>query len=195
MIEDDYDAEYRYDSPPLAALQGLAPERVVYMGTVSKTLAPALRLGWLVLPPRLIDPVIGHKLLADHGCPTIDQLALARLFEGAAYHRHLRKARRRNRARRDVLAAAGRVLPGAHVSGMAAGLHARVRLPHPVDGLALCRRPGAFGRRLPGDPTSEIRPEHDRSILGYANLSEPAIAEGIRRLGVALTELEVKGTR
>ena len=106
MIEDDYDAEYRYDRAPLAALQGLAPDRVIYMGTVSKTLAPALRLGWLVLPPRLLDAVLEQKTLADHGCPTLDQLALARLLESGAYDRHLRQARRRYRARRDALLSA-----------------------------------------------------------------------------------------
>ena len=106
VIEDDYDAEYRYDRAPLAALQGLAPDRVVYMGTVSKTLAPALRLGWLVLPSRLIELVVEQKNLADHGCPTLDQLALARLLESGAYDRHLRQARRRYRARRDALVGA-----------------------------------------------------------------------------------------
>ena len=85
------------------AMQGLAPDRVVYMGTVSKTLAPALRLGWLVLPRRLVDAVVGEKMLADNGSPTLDQLALARLIESGAYDRHLRQARRRYRARRDAL--------------------------------------------------------------------------------------------
>ena len=138
VIEDDYDAEYRYDRAPLAALQGLAPDRVVYMGTVSKTLAPALRLGWLALPPRLLDAVVEQKGLSDHGCPTLDQLALARLFETGAYDRHLRQARRLYRARRDALAAAvSRHLPGARVTGLAAGLHATVRLGRAVDGIAL----------------------------------------------------------
>ena len=135
MIEDDYDAEYRYDRPPLAALQGLAPDRVVYMGTVSKTLAPALRLGWLVLPERLLSAVAEQKSLADHGCPTLDQLALARLFESGAYDRHLRQARRRYRARRDALVAAvSEHLAGAAVTGLAAGLHAIVRLDAPSTG-------------------------------------------------------------
>ena len=145
LVEDDYDAEYRYDRAPLAAMQGLAPDRVVYMGTVSKTLAPALRLGWLVLPSRLLDARRRRRRrLADHGCPTLDQLALARLIESGAYDRHLRAARRRYRARRDALVArrSRRHLPGARVTGVAAGLHAIVRLPRAVDGLAL-----AAGRR------------------------------------------------
>src|SRR5438128_8865861 len=85
VIEDDYDAEYRYDRAPLAALQGLAPERVVYMGTASKTLAPALRLGWLLLPPQLVEPVAQQRNLADHGPPTLEQPAPPRLLERRRY--------------------------------------------------------------------------------------------------------------
>ena len=106
VIEDDYDAEFRYDRAPLGALQGLAPERVVYLGTTSKTLAPGLRLGWLALPSSLLGAVAEAKALDDLGSATIDQLALARLLETAAYDRDLRKVRRRNRARRDALIAA-----------------------------------------------------------------------------------------
>lgn len=192
VIEDDYDAEYRYDRPPLAALQGLAPDRVVYMGTVSKTLAPALRLGWLALPPRLIDPVIEQKRLADHGSPTLDQLALARLLENGAYDRHLRQARRSYRARRDALVrAVSRHLPGARVTGLAAGLHAVVRLEREVDGIALLRaaRRVSVGVYPLGFAYMEARPVHDGVVLGYANLAESAIEEGIRRLGWALENL------
>ena len=129
MIEDDYDAEFRYDRQPLAALQGLAPDRVAYMGTVSKTLAPALRLGWLVLPERWWTPSPSASALADAGSPTLEQLALAHLIESGDYDRHLRQARRRYRARRDALVAAvARHLPGARVTGVAAG-PARDRAP------------------------------------------------------------------
>ena len=192
VIEDDYDAEYRYDRAPLAALQGLAPDRVVYMGTVSKTLAPALRLGWLALPPRLLDAVIEQKSLSDHGCPTLDQLALARLFETGAYDRHLRQARRLYRARRDALAAAvTRHLPGARVTGLAAGLHATVRLGREVDGIALVQTAlsASVGVYPLGYAYMQVRPVHDGLVLGYANLTEPAIEEGIRRLAGALEGL------
>src|SRR6185312_17382091 len=81
VIEDDYDAEFRYDRAPLAALQGLAPDRVIYLGTVSKTLAPGLRLGWLIVPPSLADAVLEAKALDDLGCSAIEQLVLARLLE------------------------------------------------------------------------------------------------------------------
>jgi GntR family transcriptional regulator/MocR family aminotransferase len=190
VIEDDYDAEFRYDRAPLGAMQGLAPDRVVYSGTVSKTLAPALRLGWLVLPSRLIEPLIECKLKADHGSPTIDQLALARLLESGAYDRHLRQARRRYRARRDALVAAvSEHLPGARVTGLAAGLHALVRLGRPFEPVALLRaaRRESLGVYPLGLSYIEPRRLDDGLVLGYANLAEPAIDEGIRRLARALT--------
>jgi GntR family transcriptional regulator/MocR family aminotransferase len=192
LIEDDYDAEFRYDRAPLGAMQGLAPERVLYTGTVSKTLSPALRLGWMVLPARLREAIAQRKLLADHGSPTLDQLALARLFESGAYDRHLRGARRRYRARRDALVVAvARHLPGASVTGLAAGLHATVRLPEPVDGIALARAAAreSVGVYPLGYAYMTPRPCHDGLILGYANLPEPAIEEGVRRLARALDAL------
>src|SRR5437763_1013758 len=138
VIEDDYDAEYRYDRAPLGALQGLAPDRVIYMGTASKTLSPALRLGWLVLPPHLIAAFVLERNLSDHGAPTLEQLTLARLIESGSYDRYLRQARRRYRARRDALVrAVARHLPEAQVTGLAAGLHAVLRLPQPRDGLSV----------------------------------------------------------
>ena len=192
IVEDDYDAEYRYDRAPLGALQGLAPDRVVYMGTVSKTLAPAIRLGWLVLPRRLRDRVVGQKALADHGSPTIDQLALARLIEGGDYDRHLRQARRRYRARRDALVrAVGTHLPAARVTGVAAGLHAIVRLGREIDAVGLMRAAAArsVGVYPLGFAYIEPRPSDDGLVLGYANLAEPAIEEGIRRLAAVLAEM------
>ena len=198
VIEDDYDAEYRYDRAPLGAMQGLAPDRVVYTGTVSKTLAPALRLGWLVLPARLIGPVVEQKLLADHGSPTIDQLALARLLESGAYDRHLRAARRRYRARRDALVSAVAAhLPGARVTGLAAGLHALVRLDRPVDGRALMRAAAAESVGVYPLGLSYMKPRamDDGLVLGYANLAEPAIEEGVRRLARALTPPEPAPTK
>jgi GntR family transcriptional regulator / MocR family aminotransferase len=192
VIEDDYDAEFRYDRAPLGALQGLAPDRVVYLGTASKTLAPGLRLGWLVLPPSLVEGVVAAKLLDDLGSPTIEQLVLARLIDTAAYDRHLRKARRRNRDRRDALIeVVARQLPGARISGISAGLHALVRLPRAVDAKRLLER--AAERSVGVYPLSmhmmEPARETDALVLGYAGLSEPAIEEGIRRLAEVLDEL------
>jgi GntR family transcriptional regulator / MocR family aminotransferase len=192
IVEDDYDAEFRYDRSPLAALQGLAPDRVAYLGTVSKTLAPGLRLGWLVPPAELLDAVVQAKALNDLGTSTLDQLALARLFETAAYDRHLRSARRRNRRRRDALiAAVTAALPAAGVSGISAGLHALVRLPRAVGGHELLTRAGERSVGVYPLSLHMIDPpaETDALVLGYANLPEPSIHEGIRRLGEVLEEL------
>jgi GntR family transcriptional regulator / MocR family aminotransferase len=192
VIEDDYDAEFRYDRPALGALQGLAPDRVAYMGTVSKTLAPGLRLGWLVLPASLIEAVVEAKFLDDLGSSTLEQLTLARLIDTAAYDRQLRKARRRNRARRDALiAAVAKHLPGASVSGISAGLHALVRLARCFDAQRLLAQAmrhsvGVYPLTLHLiDPPART----DALVLGYANLSEPAIEEGVRRLAKAIAEL------
>ena len=192
VIEDDYDAEFRYDRQPLGALQGLARDRVAYLGTVSKTLAPALRLGWLVLPEWLVDAVVERKRLADAGSPTLEQLALARLIECGDYDRHLRQVRRRYRARRDALVAAvERHLAGARVTGVAAGLHAIVRLPEELDGIALVRaaRKRSVGVYPLGYAYMRPRRRHGGLVLGYANLAEPAIEEGIRLLALALRDL------
>ena len=133
VIEDDYDAEYRYDRGPVGALQGLAPERVVYGGSASKTLAPALRVGWLLLPDELLAPVVERKALAGQ-TPTLDQLALAELIAGGEFHRHLRRMRRRYRDRRDaIVAALAEHLPEARVEGIAAGLHVVAHLPAGTD--------------------------------------------------------------
>jgi GntR family transcriptional regulator/MocR family aminotransferase len=193
VIEDDYDAEFRYDRAPLGALQGLAPDRVVYLGTTSKTLAPGLRLGWLVVPAALLDAVIAAKAFDDLGNATLEQLVLARLLETAAYDRHLRSARRRNRARRDALiAAVAHELPDARVSGISAGLHALVRLARVVDLQPLLAAAAEHSLGLYPLNFHQIEPsqEVDSLVMGYANLSEPAIAEGVRRLSVALDALE-----
>jgi len=191
VIEDDYDAEFRYDRAPLAALQGLAPEHVAYVGSASKALAPGLRLGWIVAPAALAEALGRRRVLADAGSPTIDQQALAFLLDGGGYDRHLRAARRSYRARRDaLLAALERHLPGSTVEGIAAGLHAVVRPPAPVDEVALLR--AATARSVGVYPLgwSYVTPRHEGGamVLGYATLPEPAIREGVRRLADAVAE-------
>lgn len=191
VIEDDYDAEFRYDRAPLGALQGLAPDRVVYVGTASKVLAPGLRLGWMVLPPRLVAAVLERRQLLDAGGPVLEQLTLARLIEDGGYDRHLRRARRLYRARRDTLVAAvARELPRARVRGIAAGLHAVVELGARRDALELVRaaRRHSVGVYPLGYAYARARPRADGLVLGYAALAEPAIEEGIRRLALALAE-------
>ncbi|MEV7414461.1 PLP-dependent aminotransferase family protein [Streptomyces sp. NPDC089919] len=133
VVEDDYDGEFRYDRQPIGALQGTAPGQVAYLGTVSKSLAPALRLAWMVLPEHLVDPVVDLKLHSDHHTETLGQLALAELIAGHGYDRHVRAVRMRYRRRRDLLvdrlAPAGGDAPAGRVQGIAAGLHALVELP------------------------------------------------------------------
>lgn len=133
LIEDDYDGEFRYDRHPVGALQGLAPEHVVYAGSASKTLAPGLRLGWLALPSDLVDPVLEAKRRADRGTDVLAQLALAELIESGALDRHIRRMRRRYRYRRDALVAC----LDDQVQGVAAGLHAVVALPDGISEEAL----------------------------------------------------------
>jgi GntR family transcriptional regulator / MocR family aminotransferase len=191
VIEDDYDAEFRYDRAPLGALQGLAPEHVAYVGSASKTLAPGLRLGWIVAPAALVTALGRARRLADAGSPTIDQRALALLIAGGTYDRHLRAARRRYRARRDALAAAlERRLPGTAVGGVAAGLHAVVTPPEPVDELALMTAAAARSVGVYPLGWAYVKPRHagGAMILGYATLPEAAIREGVRRLAEAVAE-------
>jgi GntR family transcriptional regulator/MocR family aminotransferase len=130
VVEDDYDGEFRYDRKPVAALQGLDPERVVYAGTASKTLAPGIRLAWLVLPPSLIGAAIERREVADRYAPVLDQLALAGLIDRGDFDHHVRRMRLRYRRRRDrLLAAMHDVTPQLHPRGIAAGLHFVLELP------------------------------------------------------------------
>jgi GntR family transcriptional regulator/MocR family aminotransferase len=134
IVEDDYDVEYRFGREPVASLQGLAPDLVAFVGTTSKTLAPALRLAWMVPPSHLIDDVENMLLVTGVTPPTLDQMAMASFIEDAALERHLRSMRRRYRAKRDVLVGAlGAHLPGVRISGAAAGLHLLAWLPDGTD--------------------------------------------------------------
>jgi GntR family transcriptional regulator/MocR family aminotransferase len=138
IVEDDYDVEYRFGRDPVASLQGLAPDRVVFVGTTSKTLAPALRLAWMVPPAGLIDEVEDVLRITGVTPPTLDQLALATFISDAALERHLRAMRRRYRAKRDVLVdALHTYLPEARVRGTAAGLHLLAELPAGADERAI----------------------------------------------------------
>jgi len=185
VIEDDYDAEYRYDREPVGALQGLAPDRVLYAGSASKILAPALRLGWLVAPSSLSRALVEHKSHADLGTPLIEQLALADFVATGELERHLRRTRRRYRARRDaLLAALGRHLPQARVEGVAAGLHAVVLLPEGTDENALVAAANARGIEVHGLGLQRFEPDSGPPglILGYAAMPEPAIAAAVVEL-------------
>ncbi|GIJ48892.1 GntR family transcriptional regulator [Virgisporangium aliadipatigenens] len=183
IVEDDYDAEFRYDRSPVGALQGLAPERVVLLGSTSKSLAPALRLGWMLCPARLLDAVRERKRLVDRGAPAIDQEALAHLLDTGRYERHLRTVRRRYAQRRAALVEAlNRHAPRVSLHGLAAGFHAVARLP---DGLgenavvaAAAERSiglhGLNGFRAVSDPTAPAR-----LVLGFGNVTVDDIHDGI----------------
>jgi GntR family transcriptional regulator/MocR family aminotransferase len=188
-IEDDYDAEYRYDRASVGALQGLDPDRVVYGGSTSKTLVPTLRLGWLVVPPGLLDAVTREKLVADRGTGGIDQHALADFLARGELDRHLRRMRIRYRARRDALVEAlAEALPEATVRGIAAGLHATVELPAGHDESAILAE--ARRRRIElavmGNYREDPHAGPPTLLLGYAPVPEPAIRSGIRELAEAV---------
>ncbi len=191
VIEDDYDAEFRYDRAPVGAVQGLAPASVVYVGSTSKMLAPALRLGWMVVPPEMVEQVAEEKRDADLGSPGLDQLALAHFIVAGRLDRHLRRARLIYRTRRDALVRAfADCLPGARIRGIAAGLHAVVELPAGVDEDAVI---AAAGRReirvygMGGYRASGPSPVPSL-VLGYAALSEAAIVAGVAALAEAVSE-------
>jgi GntR family transcriptional regulator/MocR family aminotransferase len=130
IVEDDYDGELRYDRQPVGALQGLDPDRVAYAGTASKSLAPALRLGWLALPAWLVDDVVAAKRLADRHGGVVEHLALADLLESGSFDRHVRQRRAECRGRRDgLLAMLAARAPGLRTVGLAAGLHVVLWLP------------------------------------------------------------------
>jgi GntR family transcriptional regulator / MocR family aminotransferase len=196
-IEDDYDAEYRYDRAAVGALQGLAPDRVVYGGSTSKTLVPALRIGWLVLPPPLVEGVASHKLLADRGTARIEQHALASFLERGDLDRHLRRMRARYRSRRDaIVAAVSEELPGASVRGIAAGLHATVELPAGPDEAAIAAE--AKRRRVALTTMNEYRHTPfdgpPTLLLGYANVPEAAIGPGVREIAAAVRAVAASGS-
>jgi GntR family transcriptional regulator / MocR family aminotransferase len=191
VIEDDYDAEFRYDRQPVGALQGLVPERVAYVGTTSKTLAPGLRLGWMVLPCGLLEAVTQAKRDHDAGSPVLDQMILAHLFDSGVYERHLRRARRQYRLRRNALIAALREhLPAATVGGVAAGLHLVLTLPGDLNAAVVVEAAGERGLALTA-LDRYLLPESaaatNRLVLGYGNIGPGAIGAATRRLAEAIT--------
>jgi len=189
IVEDDYDAEYRYDRAPVPALQTAAPGHVAYAGTTSKTLAPGMRLGWLVPPARLHADLIEAKHAADLGSPTLPQLVLARLIATGELEQHIRTVRKRQRSRRDALLGALREhLPEARVQGIPAGLHLLIRFPAlTLDDRDLAERihrsgvlvhPLSWHRQRPGPPGL---------VLGYAAHTPDQLREAARRIARAVT--------
>jgi GntR family transcriptional regulator/MocR family aminotransferase len=189
VIEDDYDAEFRYDREPVRALQGVSPDRVIYLGTTSKTLAPALRLGWVVAPEHLVEPLADRKRLLDDFSPAIEQLAFARLLERGDYQRHIRKTRAVYRARRDTLITAlAAHLPGLRVSGVAAGLNVTLELPPHTDDRAIEQAALTAGIRLEALSRYAIHDRGDRGlVIGYGRTHESAIPNAVAELSRVLT--------
>jgi GntR family transcriptional regulator / MocR family aminotransferase len=184
IVEDDYDAQYRYDRDPVGSLQGLAPDLTVHGGSASKILAPALGIGWLVLPDRLVDGIVERKARVAGGGSALEQVAFARLLESGELDRHLRRTRRLYRRRRErVLRALESELPGVAVEGAAAGLHVVVRLPAGSDeaaAVAAARRHGVHVEGLGGGEPA--------LMLGYGRLAEDAVDEAVAALAAALRE-------
>jgi GntR family transcriptional regulator / MocR family aminotransferase len=188
VIEDDYDGEFRYDRQPVGAVQALAPDRVIYAGTASKSLAPGVRLGWLVVPPRLLDPVLAAMISSPS---VVDQLTLASFVSSGDYDRHIRRARLSYRRRRDTLIAAMAGL-GLTVSGISAGLQANLEFEQneheyfvtsnaarhgvAVTGLSEFTAEGAAGRR-------------SGLIVGYGRPPEHAYTSALARLSAVLARL------
>jgi GntR family transcriptional regulator/MocR family aminotransferase len=171
IIEDDYDGEFRYDRSPVGALHGVDPERVIYMGTVSKSLAPGLRLGWLVLPERLVEAVARQKGETEETSGFVEQLAMAEFIVSGSYDRHIRTMRAEYRRRREQLVAAvARSSPKTTVAGMPAGLHVMLELAgadeSPLSRQLAWRRLGVEGLDLYRHP--EIGGERDGVVIGYA---------------------------
>lgn len=198
VLEDDYDAEFRYDRQPVGSLQGLAPERVLALGSLSKTLAPGIRLGWLLVPPPLVGPVLREKLLTSRGAPALDQLALAALLESGRYDRHVRRMGEIYRRRRDVLTAAvAEHLPGLRLVGLEAGCHVLLELPgegvaeEAVVAAALRRGVRVHGLSryrvdAPRAGESDVPPA---LVLGFGDVDEARIRHGIGLLGQAVHDL------
>lgn len=184
VVEDDYDAEYRYDRQPIGSLQGLAPERVVYGGSASKTLAPAVRLGWLALPRHLVPPIADRQRVRGGMPAPLGQLALADLIERGELDRHLRRQRRRyHRQRDELLAAIAAKLPEVIIHGAAAGLYVVLRLPDGLNERAVLDAARSRGIALEG-----LGADAPAVVVGYANLTDAAVEPAVAALAASIRQ-------
>ncbi|GLQ10615.1 GntR family transcriptional regulator [Devosia yakushimensis] len=190
-IEDDYDAEFRYDRSPVGALQGLAPDHVIYAGTASKTLAPALRLGWMVAPPDLLLMLEDEVRQIDYGRGRIDQFALAHFIRTGDYDRHLRKMRALYRDRREaLLALLSTELPEVEIGGISAGLHVTARFPRLLDEAAIMESANKrdIGVSFMREHYIGAVPDQSTLLLSYANMPESALRTGLRALAMIIDD-------
>ncbi|MFD9440854.1 PLP-dependent aminotransferase family protein [Streptomyces sp. NPDC060006] len=194
VIEDDYDAEFRYDRHPVAVIQGMDPSRVFLLGSVSKTLSPALGLGWLVAPTAMAQALRSANPVAA-APPVLDQLALATFIERGWYDAHLRAARRRFRSRRDLLVRTlAAQVPQGRVAGTAAGLHVLLHLPDDTDTRGTVRAAAAAGLRLTDLDDYRVHRSAERAlVLGYGNISDTDIAPAVALLREALSAPPTSG--
>ena len=184
IIEDDYDAEHRYDRPPVPALRAALADQVCYVGSVSKILAPALRIGWLLVPARLHEAVVAAKRYEDLGNAVLPQLVLAKLMASGDLERHLRLLRKRHVRRRNAMIAAVRAsLPAARVHGAAAGLHLTLTLPAPLADAELAAAALAAGVKVQPLSWHRQEPGEPGLVLGYAARTPTEIHEGLSVLG------------
>jgi GntR family transcriptional regulator/MocR family aminotransferase len=189
IVEDDWDAEFRYDRPAVATVQGMQPHRVALLGSVSRALGPSVGVGWLVAPPQWTVTLHGDDELLLMP-PVLNQLALAELLESGAYDRHLRAARSRFRARRGRLLQALRRIPGCPVRGADAGLHVLLELPAGCDAAAVVAAAYRRGLQISGLDDFRIRPDPDAApalVLGYGNLADAAVEDAVDALRATIS--------
>ncbi|SEK40656.1 PLP-dependent aminotransferase family protein [Nonomuraea pusilla] len=188
VLEDDYDAEFRYDRDPVGCLQGLAPDRVVLCGSVSKSLAPGLRLGWVVAPPHLAEAVRRARGELDLGSPVVEQYALARFLRTGGYDRHLRRMRREYRRRRDALVGAlAEVLPEVGVRGIEAGLHVYLELPESWDERRLAAAAQEVGLSAEAVGPMRTAPGPPAVVVGFARLPAHRAWEAVQGVKVRMS--------